>query len=76
LLIVDGKCEFDQNVLTLGNNFKTKYEQLFKVYNGGHCGMVFIKNVTTTTKGDQYLRAQHYTIITKVVDEVTKAHFL
>jgi len=31
--------------------------------------MVLIKNVITT-KGDRYLRAQHYTILTKVVDEV------
>jgi len=43
-----------------------------KAYNGGHCGMVLIKNVTTTTtKGNQYLRAQHYTILTKVVDKAT-----
>jgi hypothetical protein len=35
LLIVNGKGEFDQNVSVLGNNFKTKYEQLFKAYNGG-----------------------------------------
>jgi hypothetical protein len=33
--------------------------------------MVLIKNVTTTSKGDRYLRAQHYTILTKVVDEAT-----
>jgi len=31
---------------------------LLKHYNGGHCGMVLIKNVTTTTtKGDRYLKA-------------------
>ncbi len=30
--------------------------------------MVLIKNVTTTIKGDQYLKAQHYTILTKVVE--------
>jgi hypothetical protein len=48
--------------------FQIKYEQLFKAYNGGHCGMVLIKNVTTTIKGDQYLKAQHYTILTKVVE--------
>jgi hypothetical protein len=29
------------------------------------------KNATTTSKGDQYLRAQHYTILTKVVDETS-----
>jgi len=33
--------------------------------------MVLIKNVTTTSRGDQYLRAQHYTILTKVVDEIS-----
>jgi hypothetical protein len=51
-LIIDGENEFDQNVLTFDNNFKTKYEQLFKMYNGGHCEMVLIKNVTTKIKGD------------------------
>jgi len=51
-LIVNGKVEFNQVVLAFGNNFKTKYEQLLEAYNGGHCGMVLIKNVTTTTKGD------------------------
>jgi hypothetical protein len=50
-LIVDGKGEFHKNVLALGNDFKTKYEQLFKVYNGDHCGMDLIKNMRTTTKG-------------------------
>ncbi len=39
----------------------TKYE-LLNVYNGGHYAMVLIKNVTTTTKRNQYLKAQHYTI--------------
>jgi hypothetical protein len=48
LLIVDGKGKFDQNVLLLGNNFKTKYGQLFETYNGGQCVMVLIKNVTTS----------------------------
>jgi hypothetical protein len=39
--------------------------------------MVLIKNVTTTTsKGDQYLRAQHYTILTKVVDEAIQIRLL
>jgi hypothetical protein len=33
--------------------------------------MVLIKNVTTTSKGNQYLKAQHYTILTKVVDKTT-----
>jgi hypothetical protein len=69
LLIVDGKGEFDPEVLAIGNNFKTEYEQLFEVYNGDQCAMVLIKNVTTrTSKGNQYLKAQHYTILTKVVD--------
>jgi hypothetical protein len=35
LLIVDGEGEFEQNVLILGNNFKTYNEQLFEAYNGG-----------------------------------------
>jgi len=76
LLIVDGKGEFDQDVFALGNNFRIQYEQLLKAYNGGHYGIILIKNVTTTTKGDQYLTAQHYTILTKVVDEATQTHLL
>jgi hypothetical protein len=32
--------------------------------------MVLINNVTTTSKGYQYLRAQHYIILTDVVDEI------
>ncbi len=35
LLIANGKGEFDQNVLILGNTFKIKYEQLLEAYNGG-----------------------------------------
>jgi hypothetical protein len=31
--------------------------------------MILIKNVTIISKGDHYLKAQHYTILTKVVDE-------
>jgi hypothetical protein len=54
LLIIDGEGEFDQNILTLGNNFRIKYEQLFEAYNGGHCAMVLINNVTTKIKGNQY----------------------
>jgi hypothetical protein len=70
-LIVDGEGEFDREVLVFRNNFKIEYEQLLEAYNGGRCAMVLIKNVTTTTtsKGNQYLRAQHYTILTKVVDK-------
>jgi tryptophan synthase beta subunit len=75
-LILDGENEFDQDVLTLDNNFRTKYEQLFKMYNGSHCAMVLIKNVTTTTKGDRYLRAQHNIILTKFVDKATQTHLL
>jgi hypothetical protein len=37
--------------------------------------MILIKNVTTT-KGDRYLTTQHYTILTKVVDETTQARLL
>jgi hypothetical protein len=55
-LLVNGKSEFDQDFFTLGNNFKTKYEQLFQAYNGGQCVMVLIKNMATTSNGDQYLR--------------------
>ncbi len=52
LLIVNGKCEFDQDVLAFGTNFKTKYELFFETFNGGQCVMVLIKNVATTSKGD------------------------
>jgi len=75
LLIADGEGEFDHDVFVLCNNFRTKYEQFFEVYNGGHCGMVLIKNVTTT-KGYPHLGAQHYTILTKVVDETTQTYLL
>jgi hypothetical protein len=75
LLIIDKDGEFHQDVLTLGNNFKIKYEQLLKAYNGGHCGLDLIKNVTKTTKKYQYLKAQHYIILTKVVDEAIQIHF-
>jgi hypothetical protein len=44
------------------------------MYNGGHYAMVLIKNVTTTIKGDRY--SQHYIILTKVVDEATRARLL
>jgi len=57
-LIVDGEGEFDQNVLTFGNNLKIKYEQFLKTYNGHQCDMVLIKNVATTSKVYQYLKAQ------------------
>jgi hypothetical protein len=51
LLIVNGKGEFEQVIFSLGNNFKTKYEQLLEAYNGGQCAMGLIKNVTRS-KGD------------------------
>ncbi len=35
LLIVDGKGEFDQDLLALRNNFKIQYEQLLEAYHGG-----------------------------------------
>ncbi len=50
-MITNREGEFDQDVFVLGNNFITKYEQLFEAYNGGHCGMVLIKNMRTITKG-------------------------
>jgi len=75
-LILDEKGEFDQDVLTFGYNFKTKYQQLLKAYNGGQCAMGIIKNVTTTTKGDRYLKAKHYTILIKIVDKTTQTQLL
>jgi hypothetical protein len=64
LLIEDGEGEFDP-----------EYEQLFEAYNGDQCAMVLIKNVTITpSKGDQYLKAQHYTILTKVVNGAIRVH--
>jgi hypothetical protein len=38
--------------------------------------MVLIKSVTTTSKGDRYLRAQHYTILIKVVNKTVQVRFL
>jgi len=73
-LISDGKDEFDQDVFAFGNHFKIEYEQLLKAYNGGQCAMVLIKNVEITSKRDGYLKAQQYTILINVVDEVTQAH--
>jgi hypothetical protein len=37
--------------------------------------MDLIKNMRRTTKGDWYLHAQHYIILTKVVDEIVEACF-
>jgi len=75
-LIVDAKGEFDQYIIAFGNNFKTKYDQLLEAYNGGQSAIVLIKSVTITPKGDWYLKAQHYTFLTKVVDEVIQARLL
>jgi hypothetical protein len=36
--------------------------------------MVLIKNVEITSERDRYLKAQQYTILINVVDEVTQAH--
>jgi hypothetical protein len=51
------------------NNFKIEYEPL-EAHNESHYVIVLIKNVITS-KGDRYLKVQHYTILTKVVDETT-----
>jgi hypothetical protein len=51
-LIPNGDGEFDEKVIAFINNFKTYDEQLFETYNGSHCGMVLMKNETTSTKGD------------------------
>ncbi len=56
MLIVDGESEFNQDIITFGINFRTKYDQLLEVYNGGQCVMLLIKNVTTISKGDQYFK--------------------
>jgi len=56
-LIAYGENEFDQNIIALSNNFTIKFEQLLKTYNEDQCAMVLIKNVTTTSKGYQYLKA-------------------
>jgi hypothetical protein len=68
LLIVNGEGEFEQDILILNNNFKIDNEQLLEAYNGSQCIMVLIKNMVTMSKGDRYLRAQQYIIITKVVE--------
>jgi hypothetical protein len=36
--------------LLLVNNFKIKYDELLKAYNGGQCVMLLIKNVTTSKR--------------------------
>jgi hypothetical protein len=50
-------------------DLRTKYKLFFKVYNGGQCAMVLIKNVPTTSKGYWYLKTQQRTILTNVVNE-------
>jgi hypothetical protein len=47
---VDGKGEFDENILALGNNFKIEYEQFFETYNEGQCVMVSIKKCDNNIK--------------------------
>ncbi len=58
----------------MGNNFKTKYEQLLETYNEGQCKKVLIKNVVATSKINHFLKAQHSTISNKVVDEGVQPH--
>jgi hypothetical protein len=70
------KVNLTKAFLLLVTISKIEYEQLLEAYNVGHCAMVLIKNVTTTTKGDRYLKAQHYTILTRVVDKAIRTHFL
>ncbi len=48
----------------------------FLNHNGSHCAMVLIKNVTTTTKRDQYLSVEHYIILTKVLDKIIRIRLL
>jgi len=62
LLIINGEGEFNKNALALLVTISK--QQFFEAYNGSHYAMVLIKNVTTTTttKGNQYLKAQHYII--------------
>ncbi len=35
LMVTNGEKEFDQDVLTMGNNFRLEYEQLLEAYNRG-----------------------------------------
>ncbi len=65
------KVNLTKMFLLLVTISKQNMNNFLEAYNGGHCAMVLIKNVTTTTKGNQYLRAQLYTILTKVMDEAT-----
>jgi hypothetical protein len=58
-MIINGEGDFDQDVLTMGNNFKLEYEQLLEAYNRGQCAMVLIKNMVVTSKGGRFLQAQH-----------------
>jgi hypothetical protein len=45
LMIINGEGEFDQDVLTMGSNFKLEYQQLLEPYNRRQCAMVLIKNM-------------------------------
>jgi hypothetical protein len=76
LLIANGKNEFNQNIFAFSSNFITKYDQLLKACTESQFDMLLIKNMITTSKGYWYLKAQHYTILTKVVGETIQAHLL
>ncbi len=77
MLIVDGDDEFDQDIFALRNNFRTEYEQLLKAYTKGHLCDGFNQECdNNTNKRKLYLRAQHYTILTKVVNKTIRAHLL
>ncbi len=60
----------------MGNNFKTKYEQILEVYNELQLVIFLINNVVTTSKRNRYLKTQHYTVFIKVIDESVQSDFL
>jgi hypothetical protein len=68
-LITNGKGEFDQDVV-FGNNFKTKYEQFFEVYNGGQCVMVLIKKCDNNIKRRLIFTGTTLHNFKKVVDKI------
>ncbi len=68
-MTIDGKGKFGQNVLTMGNNF-LKHIMKAIVF----CSLI-INNVATMSKRNQHLRS-HYTIFTKVVNELTQVYLL
>jgi hypothetical protein len=73
---MDGEGQFDQDVFVFGNQFKIEYNQLVKAKNSSQCVMVLVKNVTTITINNQFLRAQPYTILSKGVDDNVKTQLL